>query len=67
MRIRLDNHWTNELLKLSESGMGYQRVDIRFRNGRKLEGVPVFNAEDVDLPDDLARVEITDLRLRAEP
>lgn len=62
MRIRLDTRWTNELLRLPESGMGYQRVDIRFRNGRKLDGVPVFNAEDVELPEDLAQVEITDLR-----
>lgn len=62
MRIRLDTRWTNELLRHPESGMGYQRVDIRFRNGRKLEDVPVFNAEDVELPDELARIEITDLR-----
>lgn len=63
MRIRLDTRWTDELLRYPESGMGYQRVDIRFRNGRKLDDVPVFNAEEVDLPEELARVEITDLRL----
>lgn len=62
MRIRLDTRWTNFLLRLPESGMGYQRVDIRFRNGQKLKDVPVFNAEDVELPEELARVEITDLR-----
>lgn len=62
MRIRLDNRWTRELLRLPESGMGYQRVDIVFRNGRKLEDVAVFNAEEVDLPEELARVEIDELR-----
>lgn len=62
MRIQLDSRWTAELLRLPESGMGYQRVDIRFRDGRELADVPVFNAEEVELPDELARVEITDLR-----
>lgn len=65
MRIRLDRRWTTELLRLSESGMGYQRVDIQFRNGRKLVDVAVFNAEEVELPDELARVEITELRPHA--
>ena len=65
VRIRLDTRWTNELLKLPESGMGYQRVDVHFRNGQKLEDIAVFNAEEIDLPDEFAQVEIVDLRLRA--
>lgn len=65
MRIRLDTRWTKQLLRFPESGMGYQRVDIRFRNGRKLENVAVFNAEEVELPEELARLEITDLRPHA--
>lgn len=43
--------------------MGYQCVDIRFVNGRTLENVLVFNAEELDVPDDLAHAEIVDLRL----
>jgi hypothetical protein len=61
MRIRLDARLTKQLLRFPESGMGYQCVDIRFRNGRKLENVPVFNAEEVELPEEFARVEITEL------
>ena len=30
--------------------MGYQRVDIRLKNGDKLKGVFVFNAEEVECP-----------------
>lgn len=30
MRLKLEKRWTERLLKLPESGMGYQRVDIRF-------------------------------------
>jgi hypothetical protein len=65
MRIKLDSRWTKRLLDAPESGMGYQRVDVCFTNGRELTNVIVFNAEEVDLPDELAGMEITDLRLRA--
>ena len=65
MRIKLDPRWTQRLLQLPESGMGYQRVDLRFANGRELKSVLVFNAEDLDVPDDLANIEIKDLRPHA--
>lgn len=63
MRIKLDSRWTKRLLQLPESGMGYQRVDLRFANGRELKNVLVFNAEDVDVPDELAGLEIKELSL----
>jgi hypothetical protein len=65
MRIKLDPRWTKRLLGLPESGMGYQRVDVRFTNGRELRDVVVFNAEDLEVPDEFARAEIKDLSLHA--
>jgi hypothetical protein len=47
MRIKLDRLWTERLLELPESGMGYQRVDVRFADGRELKDLFVFNAEDL--------------------
>ncbi len=41
MRIRLDDRWVKELLRWPESGMGYQRVDVSFSDGREVEDVPV--------------------------
>ena len=38
--------------------MGYQRVDVRFVNGRKLSDVPVFNAEEIELPEEFAPLTI---------
>ncbi len=61
MRIRLDPCWIKLLLESPESGMGYQRVDVRFVNGRELKGVVVFNAEDLEIPDELAQAEIKDV------
>ena len=65
MRIKLDPCWTKRLLELPESGMGYQRVDIRFANGRELKDVAVFNAEEVELPDEFEHAEIKGVSLHA--
>ena len=66
MRLKLEQHWTERLLELSESGMGYQRVDIRFANGRKLEDVVVFNAQEFEVPDEFAHVKIRGVSLHAD-
>jgi hypothetical protein len=65
MRIRLEPRWTKRLLELPESGMGYQRVDIQLVDGRELKDVVVFNAEEIEVPDEFARAQIKDVRLHA--
>ena len=54
MRVKLEQRWIKRLLKLPESGMGYQRVDLRLADGRELKNVLAFNAEEVELPDECA-------------
>ena len=63
MRIRLEPRWTKRLLELPESGMGYQRVDIRLVDGRELKDLVVFNAEEIEVPEEFARAQIKDVRL----
>ncbi|MHB8404552.1 MAG: hypothetical protein ACYDCJ_03920 [Gammaproteobacteria bacterium] len=63
MRVKLSKEWTDYLVSKPESGMGYQRVDVRLQNGRLVENVLVFNAEDLELPEEFARLQIKDLRL----
>jgi hypothetical protein len=53
------------LANLPESGMGYQRVDLRLADGRELRDVLVFNAEEADVPDEFAHAKIADVRLHA--
>lgn len=65
MTIKLDKRWTERLLGWPESGMGYQRVDVRFSDGRELKDIPVFNAEEIDLPDEFAAASIEDVRPHA--
>lgn len=65
MRVRLGDRWTKRLLGLTESGMGYQRVDVRLADGRELRDVVVFNAEEIEMPREFAAVTIANLRLHA--
>jgi hypothetical protein len=64
MRVKLEQRWIKRLLQLPESGMGYQRVDLRLADGRELKNVLAFNAEEVELPDDCANAKIEDVHLR---
>ena len=54
MRIKLEERWVRLLLKWPESGMGYQRVDLRLADGREVRDVPAFNAEEVEVPEEYA-------------
>ena len=64
MRVKLEQRWIKRLLQLPESGMGYQRVDLRLADGRELKDVLAFNAEEVELPDECANAKIEDVHLR---
>ncbi len=63
MRIKLEQRWTKRLLRLPESGMGYQRVDLQLADGRELKDVLVFNAEELEVSEELATNQIKDVRL----
>jgi hypothetical protein len=62
MRIKLEQHWTKRLMQLPESGMGYQRVDLRLADGRELKDLLVFNAEELEVSEELASDQIKDIR-----
>jgi hypothetical protein len=63
MRIKLDERWIKLLLALPESGMGYQRIDLRLDDGRELRDVKVFNAEEAELPSGNIASRIADIRI----
>lgn len=65
MRLKLDKRWIRKLLREPESGMGYQRVDLRFDDGREIIDVPAFNAEEVEVPERFANARIADVRLHS--
>jgi len=51
MRLKLKKKiWRNKLLSMQESGMGYQIVDIKLKNGCVIRKVLVFNSEIIELP-----------------
>ena len=48
--------------------MGYQRVDVRLADGREVIDAVVFNAQEIELPDDCLDEEIKEIRLhKAKP
>lgn len=48
--VHLPETWISRLVRLPESGMGYQRVNITLKTGEVLRNVVVFNAEDCQAP-----------------
>ena len=51
MRVQLEEPWIEQLCRLPETGMGYQRVEVELQDGIVVNDVLVFNAEEMDWPD----------------
>ena len=64
MRRKLDEKWIAHLLTLPESGMGYQRVDVLFKDGSTLQDIIVFNAQEIEVPDQYVDKEIAHINLK---
>jgi hypothetical protein len=63
MTVRIPEQWTHFLLRQPESGMGYQRVDVRLANNRQINNVIVLNAQEIELPNDCDACEIAEIRI----
>ena len=63
MRVTLERRWVDHLRRLPESGMGYQRVDVWFSDGRQIRNALVFNSQDLELPDDCGNLQIAAIDL----
>lgn len=50
MIVKLSKYWTEKLLRFPESGMGYQKVEVRLKNGEVIHESLVYNAEELSLP-----------------
>ena len=61
--VRLPAVWIERLIHLPETGMGYQRVNIRVRGGKVLNGVVVLNAEECQVPEPFDPSEIENIEL----
>jgi len=66
MTIKLERKWVDYLIRQPESGMGFQKVDVRLKGNRVLNDVLVFNAEEIDLPEDCAGSAIEELQLHKD-
>ena len=51
---------------MPETGMGYQKVDLTFKDGRILKGLIVLNAEDCQTEEEFNVADIADIRLHKD-
>ena len=61
--VRLPEIWSERLVQLPESGMGYQKVNITLKQGRILKDVIVLNAEECQSPETFDPSDILDVQL----
>lgn len=45
--MKLSNKWIEQLMKLPESGMGYQNATVTLNNGSKYEDVKILNCSSI--------------------
>ena len=60
--VRLPPIWIERLVRLPESGMGYQRVNIHLKRGKVLSNVIVLNAEECQAPEPFDPADIEDVK-----
>ena len=60
MTVHLPERWIELLCSLPESGMGYQNVVVRLRDGSKWH-VIVYNAERFDSPPDRPSIKASEI------
>ena len=61
--VRLPELWSERLVQLPESGMGYQKVNITLKGGKVLKDVTVLNAEECQVPESFEPSDIVDVQL----
>lgn len=61
MLLPLSEKWSRTLGEWPESGMGYQRVDVKLHDGTTVKNVLVFNTEQMDWPDDSNPIDTRDI------
>ena len=61
--VKLSPKWSDHLVRMPESGMGYQKVDLRLKGDKVLRNVLVFNCEEIQLPEEFADAEIVEVKL----
>lgn len=61
MIVQLHQRWIETLLQYPEQGMGFQLVDVALEDGDIVQGVRVYNSEQLDWPENLAPIASEDI------
>lgn len=52
--LKLSFKWIKKLIELPESGMGYQIVTVRLKNGTEIAGLTVLNCQMLVFPKNIS-------------
>ncbi len=52
--LKLSPKWVKKLVELPESGMGYQTVVVRLKNGMEIAGLTVLNCQMLVFPKNIS-------------
>jgi hypothetical protein len=66
LMLNVNEKWFKKLMKLPESGMGYQLVDIYLKNGHIMKKIVVVDSEIICLPEgfeDTHESDITEIKM----
>jgi hypothetical protein len=61
--LELPKHITRKLMKLPETGMGYQKVDLILRNHTIIKNVIVLNASTIETDKNIDVEQVVDVKL----
>ena len=59
MKITLSQKWIDKMNSLPETGMGYQKANVRFRDGSVLKAIVLNSSEVIPDSDEYTSEEIT--------
>jgi hypothetical protein len=62
MILTLSSKWSEKLIALPETGMGYQRVKVTLKSGKLILGLVVQNAEELQIPDNIESFKEDDIQ-----
>ena len=63
MCLKLNKYWSDKLVQMPETGMGYQRVDLVLKDGRTIKQVLVLNGQEFQTDQDFKVEDIIDITI----
>jgi len=65
MQLKLSKKWTDKLLEIPETGMGYHVATVKLNDGKEFSNVVISNSSHMSIPDmDIKEEDIREIIIR---